>query len=422
MVTERLLEPFLQQVLWKDQITARISFVCLIMLLAAASIWLIWGRERHGFKVTAVYWLACGVVTLAVLYLPRDRVLPGAAIAIAAVTMVFAYLPYWRYKRRRNRVVPDQLEMLMIPFRPAPGLTTSTTALALLVFFINLCYVTSVSSVAAAAMMGIALLILVGHGFREESAFAGIILISEAIVCCVLVVCVGPGPVVPATVINLVIIILSILALFWIWLGAVWTQQIIDGQPLTTAARMVPLTVHAGMMMLGFASLLLFKLAIWPELPMVSGFDNGATRLVLLALAGLLVLGVNFWIAARRPSAILGLIFALNLFAVMLAYLVRWPWLKGYVIMPYLSIWVVGVGLVYLLLAVMFYRRNHPGLARPAGLAAELVCPALVIWAAGRQTGGLKPSDIAVAFALAGVAWFVLRVVRSSVPTVAEEP
>lgn len=387
IVPEQILQTLLDEVLLKSQTPNRVRLVGLVMFVIAAALWIVFGRKRHEYRVTAVYWLGCGIGLWLVFHLYQlgrlrlDQILPVSAAAISIVSLSFVALPVWRNRQRRNRAWPDRLEDLLIEYRPSSSLVTSMTGMALVVFFLALCQVTSLISAVSALMMGLALLIVVEHLFRLEAALAGLVHLSLAIVSGVLVVCVLFGVRTESipTLMNIVVIVLALLAFLWIWLGLVWGQQILAGRPLTTAGRLVPLTVHVGTMLLGFASLVLLKITLWRKIPAVHGWDNDLVRLVLLGIAGVLVLASNFWIAKKFSSRTLGYLLIFNIVSIILAYALRWPWLFNWQIIPYWPLWLAGLSAVILALGWVFRSLSLKFLAEPSAAVAIALCITVLV-------------------------------------------
>ncbi len=404
---EDFLAPLLEEFVWKEQFGGRLPLVAVTMLAVAAGIWLLFGRQKEGFRVTAVYWLGCGVGTWLAMYLPVGQVLSTSALVIAMVSLLFAYLPYLHHRREQRRTWLTRPEVLTRRFAVAPGLTSSMTALSLLVLFFALCHVTSAASAVATLLMGVALLVVVDHGFRADAAFSGLALISLAPLSGLLAITGGESLRI-ATILNLALLVLGVWAFLWTWLAGVWQQQIVRGRPLTTAARLVGLAVHAGVMTLAFASLLLFKLAVWPQLRTVSELDDGPGRFAMLAAGGIVVAGVSLWIAVRRDSRTMGLLFLVNLLSLALAYVLRMPNVLYDVVAPYLPVWLIAAGLVVLLIALLARRRQWSGLAAPSALLATVVLPALLIASSVHLSSGFG-LRIAMAILLASGAWALLR-------------
>jgi len=317
------------------------------MLAAAAIIWIFVGRNRRGYDRTAAYWLACGTGIWLCLYLPLPWVIQSAMLVIAGVSFLFAFVPVWQYHRRRSRAWPEHLEELGRPFKPPGGLITSVTSLSLLVFFLGLCYITSVQAARSCLLMGVSLLLLVQYDFRVEAALAGMVLVSLGIVSAFLDLTGAAGKPMP-TILNLVIIPLAYLAFHWIWLGNLWRAQIIDGVPLTAAARLVHLTRHVGIILLSFATLLAVKLALWPLMPAASVLDNGTARFVLLGVAFGVLLAGNVWIGRPLRGVSLEALAAMNFFGLAVAYLTRMPKFFHEVVQPNWHWMILGYLLVVL--------------------------------------------------------------------------
>jgi hypothetical protein len=345
---EQVVRYFLEQGLWREQMTSRLAVVVWLMLVAAAGTWIFLGRTRAGYKVTSVYWLVCALGIWLCMYLPVGWVIPAAVFMIALLSFVFAYVPIGVHKWRWFHAWPDRLELLTERYQPPSGLVTSMTGLSLVVFFLCLCSLCSWGSAVSSFLLGVSLLVLVGYEYRPEAGLAGLVLLSLSFVSGFLALT-GASGATPPTVVNLVLIPLAVMAFFWIWLGVVWEQQILEGRPLTTSARLVPLTRHVGMMLLGFSALLGVKLALWPIMPAVSGYDNESGRFVLMGLAFPILLACNFGIAKRMRLSSLGVLAAMNVFAMFMAYVTRFPGFFKRVFVPNWQILVVG----YLVMAIV---------------------------------------------------------------------
>ena len=409
-MAETLLQSFLDQYLLKDHILERIWLVSLVMMVVATLLWFLSGKTHPGYRTTAVYWLFCGIamwmlVTLRPADLTSNQMLPASGLVISAVSLLFVGLPILVNHRQRNRAWPTRLDQLLVRYRPPSSLITSMTVLSLVVFFLAISHITSLTSLAAALMMGLALLLVVDKSFRLEAAFSGMIHISLALACTVLVLSGGSSRSIP-TLMNIAIIVLGCLSFHWMWLGGVWQQQVLEGKPLTTAARMIPLTKHAGVMLLGFGSLLLLKLALWRKMPAVHDWDNSLDRLLLLGIAGLLILLVNYCVAVRLSSPILGYLLIFNLAAFNLAYLFRWPWFLNYAVWPYWPNWMTGAGAILLFFAWLARNRDYPFFAKPAALSAIAVCLTTLLLTLGLNLllpNVYGPGDFGLASAICAV-------------------
>jgi hypothetical protein len=346
-----------QGMFWREQMTLRLMLVVWLMLVASAGTWIFLGRTRLGYRLASVYWLGCGVGIWLSLYLPVSWVLPSAVFVISSMSFIFTFFPIWRYKWRWFHAWPGNLEILVQPYRPSSGIISSMTALSLVVFFLCLCdlshWLTAVSSI----LFGISLLAVVTYEYRSETGLAGLMLVSLGLVSGFLAIT-GAGDESAPTVVNLVLIPLSLLSLFWIWLGKVWEQQIIEGKPLATAAKLVPLTRHAGVMLLAFSTLLGVKLSLWPIMPAVSGYDNHAGRFVLMSVAFVLLMVCNIGIARRMKISIFGVLAAFNLFSVMMAVVTRVPEFFHRVFLPNLKTVAIGYVIAAFLVVMILKRKN----------------------------------------------------------------
>lgn len=321
---EQWLHYILDQSLLREQLSSRLPMIVWMMLAAAAIIWIFVGRTRKGYQFSSVYWLCCGMGIWLSLYRPVDAIVPTVILILTLLSFVFAVVPTWIYKYRWLHAWPGRLENLNQTYQVPGGIITSLTAIALLVFFLGLCSLTSISTAAGSTIMGMSLLTLFHYDpHRLEAALAGMVMITLAVVALFLVVT-GAGAYSSQTILNLVLIPVAYMSFHWIWLGWMWQQQILAGKPLSTAARLVPLTKHVGIMMLGFATLLGIKQSLWPIMP-IGSIDNAPSRLILIGVFALVLLGSNVWIWRTLKLFSLGLLLAMNVFSIAMAFLVRFP-------------------------------------------------------------------------------------------------
>ncbi len=353
---EHIIKLFLEQGIWKNQLSSRLVAVSILMLMASAVIWIFVGRSKKDYQIVSLYWLACGLSVWVSLHFPSRWIIPASMLEISVLSFLWAYVPVVIYHRRYNRAWPANLEFLTKRYKPFSGLITSLSAMALIIFFLGLCYITSLVTVICSSLMGIALLISIHYEFRSESAMAGLVLISQAIVSCFIWIClffVGlDGSV--ATIVNLSIIPLAVLAVFWIWLGRIWKGQIIAGQPLTTTAKMYFLTNHIGIMLLGFATLMGIKLSFWPIISAVSTWDNSGTRFILMSVAYFVLIVGNMKIASYFHSFSLTVLVVINLFCACLAFATRMPVFFRNYFLPNILFIAGGFSLAIIFIAFVF--------------------------------------------------------------------
>jgi len=350
---ERILRLFLEQGIWKNQLSSRLIPISIIMLMSAAVIWILVGRNRRDYQIVSIYWLACGLSIWLSLHLPTEWIIPASMLAISAISFLWAYLPVFWHHRRYNSAWPNNIDILTQKYKPIRGMITSLSALALIIFFLGLCYITSFITVICATFMGTALLISIHYDFRPEAAMAGMILITQAIVSGFIAIFASFDQSV-ATIVNLTIIPLASLAFLWIWFGKIWSDQIIDGKPLTTTAKMILLTRHIGVMLLGFATLMGVKLSFWPIMPAVSSWDNSPLRFILMSIAYLTLIISNIKIASFFHSFSLTVLVVVNLFCATLAFVTRLPVFFTHYFLPNIAIISAGFILVIIVIAIVF--------------------------------------------------------------------
>ncbi len=351
---ERILRLFLEQGIWRNQLSSRLIPISIIMLISAAVIWVIVGRNRRDYQIVSIYWLACGLsIWSALHYLSTEWIIPASMLAISIISFLWAYIPVFLYHRRYNNAWPDNIDILTRKYKPVRGIITSLSAIALILFFLGLCYITSFITVICTALMGTALLISIHYDFRPESAMAGMVLITQAIVSCLIAIFAQFDQSVP-TIVNAAIIPLALLAVLWIWLGRIWSGQIIDGKPLTTTAKMVFLTRHIGIMLLGFATLMAVKLSFWPILPAVSSWDNSTFRFILMSIAYPILILSNAKIASYFQSFSLTVLVVINLFCATLAFVTRMPNFFTNYFLPNIILISSGFILAIVAIAVVF--------------------------------------------------------------------
>jgi len=352
---EQLVRQILEQGFFKDQISGRLMLICWIMLVTAAVIWIILGRTKKGYEITSMYWLSCGLGIRLCLFLPPQNVILASLLVISGISFLFALLPIWSQRRFRKKAWPNHLERLSSQYKPPGGLLTSITAFALLVFFLSLCYVTSANAARSCFLMAVSLLVLVQYDYRAESALAGMVLMSLAVVSAFLDLVQATGKSSPV-ILSLVIIPLAYLAFHWVWLGKIWSRQILDSKPLTTSARMVHLTRHVGVMFLGFSTLLGVKLSLWPLMPAAVGPDNGSGRFFLLVVAFLFLLGANGWMCLNLRIPSLFALAVLNLFSAGVAFVTRTPKFFHEIFQPNWMAFSLGYMVVIILGAILLRR------------------------------------------------------------------
>ena len=362
---EQLLRYILDQSLLQEQLSSRLTLIVWVMLAASAVIWIFVGRTHKGYQISSIYWLCCVMGIWLSLYRPVERIVPTVIFILSFLSFIFAVIPVWIYKWRWLGAWPGHLHNLSASYQVPGGLITSLTAISLLVFFLGLCYLTSFVTVAGSLLIGMSLLTVFHYDDRLEVALAGMVMITLSIVSLFLALT-GARSCSAPTVLNLVLIVVALMSIHWIWLGRIWQQQRVNGKPLTTSARLVPLTRHVGIMMLGFATLLGIKQSLWPIMP-VGGFDNAPGRLILIGIFSLVLLASNFWIWRKMQLFSLGLLLVMNVFSVGMSFLTRFPGFFKQYFEPHWPLVMGGYFLVVILMGLILSIRRRRKMVWPEG-------------------------------------------------------
>jgi len=118
---------------------------------------------------------------------------------------------------------------------------------------------------------------------------------------------------------------LAFAAFLWLWLSRFWQQQLLNGEPWTTAGRGIPYARRTGFLVAALAVLIAYQIALWPTHPTVVAPDNSAPRWVAgLAAIGLLCL-VTTRDARLSSSRAMAALTLAALGAAFLFALARWP-------------------------------------------------------------------------------------------------
>jgi len=399
-IVEHISEVFLNTDILHQQVATNLGLLCLIMLFVAAWLWVFFGRSTAGYKITSVYWLGCGLcLWLAGYLLPVRLVLPIVMAGLSTVSLGFVLAVTFRAKYRWLRSWPENLQHLHHRARIPPALASSLIAVAVFVLFMGLCYLTTWFTCILVTLQAIALLVAAGIEYRDELAIVGMSLLSLAVISALLVVTIGKGAAVPS-MLNVMLFALACLAFFWVWLSRVWLQQIINGQPLTTAARMIGIATHMGIILLGTATLVAIKLALWPKMPGVADWDSSSTRLIAGSLAIGLLIMVAAWIARKLDRVNLGLLAVMNLVCLIALNVIRIEdWLSsGFV--PHWPLWVIGFSALLGLIAMASPADRKCPVAEAAKRTALLICPGILLIAVFKGPDNWQMTSIA---ALAGI-------------------
>ena len=123
---------------------------------------------------------------------------------------------------------------------------------------------------------------------------------------------------------NALVLGCAVSTVFWIWLAGVWEQQLDDqGQPWTTAGRLVPVAKRASFMAGCFGLLFALQMALWPMQLQVHTLDHSAGRL-MWGIGGLVLLLVGVILGyLKTHSRAFRTLITLDFIALMLFALVR---------------------------------------------------------------------------------------------------
>jgi hypothetical protein len=244
-------------------------------------------QTRARLLNTALFWLLVFAGLWASLLLPSSRVVrmgDGVAHAVATAWSagavgLFAFAGGCARHRWRRGAWPHDLWKLASPLPPWPGFRYSASVVGVAVLILGIVHVTVSWTPLAASVAGASLLALAGRQWDENLADLGLALVTLAVVSLAAL----WRPAAPsdaayfAEIFNRALLGLAIMAAFWQWLAEVWSQQLHEGRPWTTAGRLIRPTRRMGYLVAATGLLVSANLAMWPLLPFV-GPDHSAWR------------------------------------------------------------------------------------------------------------------------------------------------
>jgi len=406
VLPEHILEMFLDRTRLHNQAVLNLGLVCWVMLVVAAWTWVFMRRHAAGFKVTSVYWLTCGLGIWSVLFLPVERVLPAVMAFLSVISLLFVTVPIYLVRRQWMRSWPGNLHWLHRRASLPPGLPGSVLAVGVFVLFLGLCYLTSWFTCVFLLVQAVALLYAVSVRYRDDLATLAAALLSLAFVSAVISVTLGRGSSVP-WILNVAVFALAVLTFFWIWISGFWRQQVLDGQPLTTAARLVGPATHMGIMQAGIATLLAVKLTLWPLMRQVGDWDYTAARMAAGVAALLLLAAAVAWSACRLKRINLGHL-SWVILACLVAYaVVRVPGVLYHKFVPHWPVWVVAWSAALGVFGAMNWPEKLQPLTRSARLNALVLCPMLLVLAVAAGPQRWQRMSIVAVGAIYAVAVFI---------------
>jgi hypothetical protein len=236
-------------------------------------------------------------------------------VGVAAVLCATVGLGEGATRRRRRRGMPTNATELPEPVLPAPGLRGSRGAAALLLVLLT-CYglaspvelhpggyaLGALILGAAAAAGGAAMFVSVTRQWSINLADLAMGLVTLA-VCAWMTAGVPSEPrelaVRSPMTLNAIVFGLAGMTWVWSWLSRVWEQQLDEGQPWTTAGRLVWPSGDFSFLVAAVALTLALLMAGWPMIPGIAASDSSRGR-ILFGVAGHLLLLLSVLACARR--------------------------------------------------------------------------------------------------------------------------
>ena len=281
--------------------------------------------QRH-YAPAAIFWLGAALVVVAGFLLsPASPQRPtpsagidasliwlvGSAIALCALAIAEGYV----HRRRRFRLLRTCPGQLLAEAPQWPGVSPSGAATGIAIVLLS-CWqfvtpaqvdtgayrwqalITSIAAIGASAATFTFVHRRWSRGVADVAA--GLLTVGIA----ALALCFIPSEPAELTarfpiVFNTLITALAIMTLFWNWIHRVWTQQLDDGRPWTTAGRLNGLTGRFAFTCAVVAVMLAALMTAWPRLPIVPYRDVSLGR-VTYGVAGHLLLILALLRSRRR--------------------------------------------------------------------------------------------------------------------------
>lgn len=280
-----------------------LAAICTAILLA-------YRRTRNRQLITALFWVVTFVGLWVVFrHIPAVREVrtasgypqaiatdwPSPFILSSAVTLcVFTFVAGLEAYRRRIAAWPDNLTHLTNHLEAWPGFAYSAGLVGAMILVLGCLLVTQPITGLSMFLAGGSMLALAGRRWNENFADIGLALITLGVVSLTMF----GLPSLPNTtgsyytaIFGRIIIGLAIMTWFWHWLARVWEQQLDNGQPWTTAGRLIRVARRVGFIIAAIAVLVSIHLSLWPTLRFVIDQDNTTSRWVWgLAANGLLII------------------------------------------------------------------------------------------------------------------------------------
>jgi hypothetical protein len=224
-----------------------------------------------------------------------------------------AVIQEWRYRVRRCRAWPDRLDDLLEPYSRWPAYIQAEAVIAAAILIIGVYQIVrpyptawqlSLANFLVSAVAGLICLFMIYRRWSGNTAGLGVALVTLAAVAlaCLVAIAIVPFdrsadyarriPILD----NAILLALAVAIALWSWLTGFWDQQLLDGRPWTTAGRMIPFARRAAFLISALATLVAFRMALWPR-QVLANINDGSPWRLAAGLAAVLLLA---WITGRK--------------------------------------------------------------------------------------------------------------------------
>ncbi len=346
-------------------------------------------------------------------------------VGLSVVLAGAAIVQEQRYRARRRNAWPERLDDLVRPYSTWPGYTQTEAVLAGMILLLGVYQLVRagrggwqlpVANGTAAAMAGIACLFMAYRRWSPNTAGLGMALVTLAAVAaaCALAVPFCSDDATFEYAERMPVLYTAILLALWVmmgvwhWLSRLWEQQLLDGQPWTTAGRMIPYAVRTAEFLAAIGVLVAFRMTLWPTLGISPNEDNSVARIVVGGLA-ILLPGIQHLREGRRRDSIPLATFAVAfLCAVVLFVFIRLPASSRGWVVQYDAIVFAAAAVPLLILAERVLKTAWRAFSAPLWLCALLILPlaAMVELLSGHRlpAAWVRPAALAVLGLLYGLA------------------
>lgn len=280
--------------------------IALAALLLAALLWRRAARDEH--QPAAILLLAAVLVAWCGLLIPAPSAAYGANspaswsvsmewwswiahLQASHALLVFAGFLWFRneIRRRAESAWPDRLEQLLDLVPRWAGYFQAVAVLAAIVLLLSVyqlvrggppSWLLLLVGVVATFLAGAACFFLATSAWSANLFGLGAALITSAVGTLPLMFVPASGTLSSRTpiVLNAALFGLVFMTFLWFWLHRFWRQQLLDGQPWTTAGRAIPYVWRTGFLVAGLSILVMFQMSVWPAQLHVVAPDDSVWR------------------------------------------------------------------------------------------------------------------------------------------------